>query len=211
MNANDVEVDEKYHRLTHGFLVWWVGVRIITVTTENSDLKHFGKNLFLTARKLLIILGRRGPKTSICQNGTLKNLLSLFAFQVVLTADKNGNSTWWRNFLITKPKLLQQGGRTEVDGCCWSCSFLHYKTWQAGGVQTVPSDRGYIDSKFAKTDQETLVVSLILMIPSWLEPEIIIRILISLSPLPVSQSRPPSRNIVKTKLGNFYYISTSNS
>ena len=80
----------------------------------------------------------------------------------------------------------------------------------AGGVQTVPSDRGYIDSKFAKTDQETLVVSLILMIPSWLEPEIIIRILISLS-LPVSQSSPPSRNIVKTKLGNFYYISTSNS
>ena len=81
----------------------------------------------------------------------------------------------------------------------------------AAGVQTVPSDRGYIDSKFAKTDQETLVVSLILMIPSWLEPEIIIRILISLSPLPVSQSSPPSRNIVKTKLGNFYYISTSNS
>ena len=49
------------------------------------------------------------------------------------------------------------------DGGRWLLLELFVFTLQdmAGGVQTVPSDRGYIDSKFAKTDQETLVVSLI--------------------------------------------------
>ena len=95
-------------------MVWCGEVRIINATTENSDLKHFGKNLFLTARKLLIIPGRRQPKTSICQNGTLKNLLNLFAFQVVLTADKNGNSTWWRNSLIRNQSSCSSRGWREV-------------------------------------------------------------------------------------------------
>ena len=134
-------------------IVWCAVLRIITATAEHSDLKHFSKNLFLTARKLLIIPGRRPPKTSICQNGTLKNLLNLFAFQVVLTADKNGN------FLIRNQSSCSSGGWRW-----WLELFVFTLQDMAGGVQTVPSDRGYIDSKFAKTDQETLVVSLILMI-----------------------------------------------
>ena len=131
--------------------MWCAVVRITIATTESSDLKHFGKNLFLTARKLLIILGRRRPKTSICQNGTLKNLLNLFAFQVVLTADKNGNS---RNFLIRNQSSCSSGGWRW-----WLELFVFTLQDMAGGVQTVPSDRGYIDSKFAKTDQDSLILS----------------------------------------------------